>query len=358
MPPPDEPPSGPTETRRRRVVAVVAALVLGVVIGVLTSVLQGRLDFPWLALVNAASPWLTTAFVAGALQPRLRTALWAGLGATMLQVVAYYATADLRGFGVSARYLTLWSACAVAGGPVFGVAGHLWRRAAPAGLGAALLVGGRAGPDAVQEPPEAGRDGDDDREGHPEHREREERRHGERDEPGPGQGPPTHPPHGLHHHGDHRRREAREHGRDQHGVARHDVDRREDEQGEHAGQDEQGARGQAAADAVEQPADVDRELLRLGTGQQHAVVQRVQEPALTDPAAPVDQLALHHGDLAGRAAEGLPGDREPRAQRRAERDQVRRRSGVVGRAGRGTRRHGGWSSVVRGRHRRRARPRR
>ena len=140
MPPPDEPPSGPTETRRRRVVAVVAALVLGVVIGVLTSVLQGRLDFPWLALVNAASPWLTTAFVAGALQPRLRTALWAGLGATMLQVVAYYATADLRGFGVSARYLTLWSACAVAGGPVFGVAGHLWRRAAPAGLGAALLV--------------------------------------------------------------------------------------------------------------------------------------------------------------------------------------------------------------------------
>jgi hypothetical protein len=49
----------------------------------------------------------------------------------------------------------------------------------------------------------------------------------------------------------------------------------------------------------------------------------VQEPALTDPAAPVDQLALHHRDLAGRAAERLPGDREPRAQRRPERDQVR-----------------------------------
>lgn len=116
------------------------ALALGVLVGVLTSVLQAWLDVPWLALVNAASPWLTTAFIAGALQRRLRTALWSGLGATVLEVVAYYGTAELRGFGVSAAHLALWSACAVVGGPVFGTAGHLWRRAAPAGLGAALLV--------------------------------------------------------------------------------------------------------------------------------------------------------------------------------------------------------------------------
>jgi hypothetical protein len=45
---------------------------------VLTSLLQKYLDLPWLALVNAASPWLTTAFVAGALQSRLATAAVVG----------------------------------------------------------------------------------------------------------------------------------------------------------------------------------------------------------------------------------------------------------------------------------------
>ena len=42
--------------------------------------------------------------------------------------------------------------------------------------------------------------------------------------------------------------------------------------------------------AVEQPARVDGELLGLRTGQQHAVAQRVQEPALADPAPLVDEL--------------------------------------------------------------------
>ena len=40
-----------------------------------------------------------------------------GIAATMLQVIAYYVTAELRGFGVSMTYVMLWSLCAVAGGP-------------------------------------------------------------------------------------------------------------------------------------------------------------------------------------------------------------------------------------------------
>ncbi len=116
------------------------ALGLGLCVGALTSVLQAHLDFPWLALVNAVSPWLTTAFVAGALQERLRTALWVGAVATAMQVVGYYATAELRGYDASMTYVVLWSVCAVVGGPVFGAAGFSWRRAAPAGLGAAALV--------------------------------------------------------------------------------------------------------------------------------------------------------------------------------------------------------------------------
>lgn len=119
---------------------IALALGLGVAIGVLTSVMQKYLDHPWLALVNAASPWLTTAFVTGALQSRLRTAVLVGTAATLLQVVGYYVTADLRGFGVSSTYVVVWSLCAVLGGPVFGAAGHVWWRARPAGVGAALLV--------------------------------------------------------------------------------------------------------------------------------------------------------------------------------------------------------------------------
>ncbi len=116
------------------------AVALGIAVGVLTSLLQKYLDYPWLALVNAASPWLTTAFVAGALQSRLSIAVVVGVAATMMQVVAYYVTADLRGFGVSMTYVVVWTVCAVVGGPIFGAAGHAWRRAAPAGVGAALLV--------------------------------------------------------------------------------------------------------------------------------------------------------------------------------------------------------------------------
>ncbi len=116
------------------------ALAMGIAVGVLTSVLQAHLDYPWLALVNAASPWLTTAFVAGALQSRLSIAMLVGVAATTLAVVAYDVTADVRGFGVSMSYVMLWSLSAVVGGAIFGAAGLVWWRAAPAGLGAALLV--------------------------------------------------------------------------------------------------------------------------------------------------------------------------------------------------------------------------
>ncbi|MCD4524848.1 DUF6518 family protein [Nocardioides sp. cx-173] len=122
------------------VVPTLAALALGLAVGVLTSFLQAVLDFPWLALVNAASPWLTTAFVAGALQSRLRTACWLGMAATLLQVAGYYVTAELRGYDAGFTYVALWTVCAVVGGPVFGAAGRAWRTAAPAGLGIALLV--------------------------------------------------------------------------------------------------------------------------------------------------------------------------------------------------------------------------
>ena len=75
--------------------------------------------------------------------------------------------------------------------------------------------------------------------------------------------------------------------------------------------------------SVHEPADVDGELLRLGAGQQHAVVERVQEALLADPAAPLDQLAVHDGDLSRRAAEGDEAELDPEAERLREGDAAR-----------------------------------
>ena len=77
---------------------------------------------------------------------------------------------------------------------------------------------------------------------------------------------------------------------------------------ERARQHEQDAGGEPAAHAVQQPADIGRELLRLRPRQQHAEIQRMQEARLVDPLLLVDQDAVHQRDLAGRPAEA---DRQP-----------------------------------------------
>jgi hypothetical protein len=62
---------------------------------------------------------------------------------------------------------------------------------------------------------------------------------------------------------------------------------------------------------VHQPAEVDGELVRLGSRQQHAVVERVQEPRLADPALLLDEDAVHHRDLPGGTAEAERRDLRP-----------------------------------------------
>ena len=47
---------------------------------------------------------------------------------------------------------------------------------------------------------------------------------------------------------------------------------------------------QPAAGPVHQPADIDGKLLRLGTRQQGAVVQRLQESVLADPLLLLDEM--------------------------------------------------------------------
>ncbi len=96
------------------------------------------------------------------------------------------------------------------------------------------------------------------------------------------------------------------------------AERVEQAQAQHhqrARQDEQNARGEPAADAMQQPADIGRELLRLRPWRQHAEAERMQEARLVDPLLLVDQNAVHRGDLSGRAAERQAADLEPDFQR-------------------------------------------
>ena len=111
------------------------------------------------------------------------------------------------------------------------------------------------------------------------------------------------PHHRLEHDREHRGLEAEEQGRDDADLAEQGVDDAERHDRDDAGQDEQHAGDEAAERAVHEPADIGGELLRLGAGQEHAVVQRMQEPVLADPALLLDEDAVHDRDLAGGAAE-------------------------------------------------------
>ena len=119
------------------------------------------------------------------------------------------------------------------------------------------------------------------------------------------------PPDGMQHDGQHRGLEAEEQPCDETDIAEGGIDPAQAQDRQETRQDEQRAGNEAALGAVQQPADIDRQLLRLRPRQQHAVVERVQEAVLADPALFLDQNSVHHGDLAGRPAEAQRGDAKP-----------------------------------------------
>ena len=118
-----------------------AVLVIALLAGAATSILQEYLGSPWGSLVNAASPWLVPMFAAGALWRRPPAAALAGTATGLLELAGYYLTAAARGYPAGTGILLFWVACAVLGGPLFGAAGWAWWRgpAALSGLGAAAL---------------------------------------------------------------------------------------------------------------------------------------------------------------------------------------------------------------------------
>ncbi len=131
---------GPAGTGLARMAAV---LVVGLLAGAGTSVLQKYLGSPWDSLVNAASPWLVPMFAAGVLWARPPAAALAGAATGLLELAGDYLTAAARGYPAGPGILAFWTACAVLGGPLFGAAGWAWWRgpAALSALGAAALLG-------------------------------------------------------------------------------------------------------------------------------------------------------------------------------------------------------------------------
>ena len=138
------------------------------------------------------------------------------------------------------------------------------------------------------------------------------------------------------HDGENRRLQPEEQGLDQADIAEQRIDPAERHDGDEARQHEQRTGDEAALGPVQQPADIDGELLRLRSRQERAIIERMEEPRLADPALFLDDDAVHDGDLASRAAEAEGGDPRPDPDRLAEGDAVRRQVGVPGRTGNGS----------------------
>ena len=90
---------------------------------------------------------------------------------------------------------------------------------------------------------------------------------------------------------------------DERRLAGYEVNPREGDQDEQRWQNKKRTRYDATHGAVHEPADISRQLLRLGARQEHAIVQRVQKASFGNPAPFFDQLLMHDRNLPGGTAE-------------------------------------------------------
>jgi len=126
---------------RSRVPLVAATA--GLAFGAFGALGQAHWDGTLDAFANSISTWLVAAFVVGALAATRQSAAVAGFAACVFQLLGYYAVNHVRDVGTTSSLVAFWSACAVVGGPLFGLAGHVWRHgpAQVRGLGMAALAG-------------------------------------------------------------------------------------------------------------------------------------------------------------------------------------------------------------------------
>ena len=109
------------------------AIALGFALGLFSLLGDGLpIDTPTIVLValaNAASPWLGTAFAAGATVPDRSLGAISGALALSVAVATYYGGLAIRGVAPADLGVVsiAWIGVALVAGPVFGAAGGTWR---------------------------------------------------------------------------------------------------------------------------------------------------------------------------------------------------------------------------------------
>ena len=156
---------------------------------------------------------------------------------------------------------------------------------------------------AAQDEPGHGGGQDDQGEGYGKEVEGDEGQHREADEHPVVDGALADPEDGLDNDGYNHRLYPVEQPRDRRHVRVGHGQVREQPQHEDRGDHEEGAGHDPTQRSVQPPPDVGRDLLGLRTRKEHAEVERPQVLALRDPPFPLDQLAVHDGDLARRPPE-------------------------------------------------------
>jgi hypothetical protein len=123
---------------------ILVAVGVGLLVGAVSFLLQGRLPGDWSYLGNSGAVWMAPAFGVGALARRDRWAALAGFTALAACLVGYFAAGMAWGVPYGLAFIVYWSLVAVVGGPLAGVAGRWWRHADVRwrrALGLALLGG-------------------------------------------------------------------------------------------------------------------------------------------------------------------------------------------------------------------------
>jgi hypothetical protein len=106
---------------------IILAAAGGLVVGILTILGQAVLPGNWNTLVNSGAIWLLATFFMGS---RLSANTWAALAGFVIlagAVIGYFVAAKLLfGIDINLGALVFWGDIALAGGPLFGLAGRLW----------------------------------------------------------------------------------------------------------------------------------------------------------------------------------------------------------------------------------------
>ena len=108
-------------------VRIAAGVLLGLLVGALSTFGDSMRFMLINGLANAASPWVVTAFFTGALQKSWWKGMVGGVAAMLAGVLVYYIGALLEGHTYLLIQFTVWATAAVVSGCLFGLAGISWK---------------------------------------------------------------------------------------------------------------------------------------------------------------------------------------------------------------------------------------